>query len=1093
MKRRNAAIAAVVVLLAGVLGWRLLRNGDGDGARPAAEKPALDLARARAARKAGTTDTRPADVSGRVLDQDGRPIPGALVSIAMRNLARGERSVPGQSPEPLTDTADAEGRWSAAGLPPGRYTVSASARGHLPATVDPLVLGAGEMRRGLDLTLVRGGRTLSGTVSDIGGGPIEGALVRATSVGDGNVFQLFRAPFTAVSGADGRYALTLPDGAYLLEAMHVDYVSDSRTTELRGADRTQDFTLTPGAVVTGVVRMRGSDEPVAGATVTRRSEGAGGGGGGGLDLAALGLSGATTDAEGRFTLRGIGPGTSELSAFGPGYASREPAEVEVGVGEAVSGVVLYVDRAWTISGFVVDKRDKQHGVGGVLVAAYNFSGQIHLARESTAEDGYFEIHGVQNGAYIVGAGGEERVVAALGANVTVADADVTDVVVELDAGATLSGRVEPPSAARIGLDVDMESVGLGNLPQTIGAMAATTRAAADGTFTLRGVPDGSYALVAHADDGGEGRIQVAISGGADQSNLVVRLEERARITGTVVDSSGAPVEGVEVGARGDSGDRSILDNMSQLWGRGHGVTRGDGSFEVIGLRAGRYLISVKDDRDQLKWADPEHRKEPNKPIEVRIEGTQSVTGLRLVVETRDKVIRGVVVGPDGAPVPDAWVTARLPFDLEAVMAEAKGEAAKKKDGERQGDGGGDGSGGGKRTRQVTITVGSGGSQVDSDEGTEEELAEADRRRERRYGPAEPPVLTGPDGHFEIKGLRHASYNIDAEGLKGSARGGVDSIKAGASGVVIRLETLAGITGRVTHAGEPVTTYMVEASGPTSRRTSVVAADGTYRLNRLEAGTYRVSVTAPKGSTTGTVKVAANQVARRDLALIPYASVRGMLVDAISGEALDGMPVIAFADEGTDMGAQAMAVMTGGGPRTDKEGKFRVGQLGSGKGNVIFFDGDQTSFSVVARQEFTLEPGEDLDLGTIRGKRGASVPLAERGDVGMVITTTTFATRPRAPKADDDEEPPAGDTAETRYLWVDTLTEGGAADDAGLQRGDRIVSIGGIEVAAVGPDLAEDMLDPRQVKAAQPIPVVYERAGRTSTVSITPRPLASGTP
>src|SRR5690348_18415620 len=115
MKRRNAVIAAVVLLLAGAVGWRVLRNGD-EGKKPAAGKAApLDLARARAARKAGTVDLRPAEVGGRVLDQDGRPIQGALVSIAMRNLARGERSTPGSAPEPLTDTADAEGRWSEIG------------------------------------------------------------------------------------------------------------------------------------------------------------------------------------------------------------------------------------------------------------------------------------------------------------------------------------------------------------------------------------------------------------------------------------------------------------------------------------------------------------------------------------------------------------------------------------------------------------------------------------------------------------------------------------------------------------------------------------------------------------------------------------------------------------------------------------------------------------------------------------------------------------------------------------------------------------------------------------------------------------------
>jgi prepilin-type processing-associated H-X9-DG protein len=188
----------------------------------------------------------------------------------------------------------------------------------------------------------------------------------------------------------------------------------------------------------------------------------------------------------------------------------------------------------------------------------------------------------------------------------------------------------------------------------------------------------------------------------------------------------------------------------------------------------------------------------------------------------------------------------------------------------------------------------------------------------------------------------------------------------------------------------------------------------------------------------------------------------------------------------------MSVMTGDGPRTDKEGKFRVGNLGSGKGNVLFFDGDQQSFSIVARQEFTLKPGQELDLGTIRGQRGASVPAAERGDVGMVVSAGTFAERPRPPKGGDDD-PPTGDTAESRYLWVESVTVDGAAADAGLERGDRIVSIGGIDVAAVGPDLAEDMLEPRKVKVGQPLPIVYDRGGKTSTVSLTPRPVASAPP
>jgi len=76
----------------------------------------------------------------------------------------------------------------------------------------------------------------------------------------------------------------------------------------------------------------------------------------------------------------------------------------------------------------------------VLVGAYNFNGQVHLARDSTADDGYFEIHGVQNGTFMIGAAGEDRVVALMGQQVTVKDADVKDVIVELDADVQYAAR-----------------------------------------------------------------------------------------------------------------------------------------------------------------------------------------------------------------------------------------------------------------------------------------------------------------------------------------------------------------------------------------------------------------------------------------------------------------------------------------------------------------------------------------------------------------------------------------------------------------------------------------------------------------------------
>ena len=1067
--RRNATIIAIVVALIGLV-YLLWPSPPSPSAAVDDSTPPATLAERRAARLAGDIDASPATVSGRVTEVDGRGIGGAIVSVAKRNLNRHERNRPGASPEPIVAVTKADGRWRIGELAPGRYTVAASAADHLPGIIDPLVVNAGEQREDVVLVLKKGGNTLRGTVVDVGGGAISGALVRATSITEGSVFSIFRAPYTALTDDRGEYGLNLADGQYWLEVFHLDYVTADRLTEVRGGDRSEDFTLTPGAIIYGQVRSRNGDKPVAGAIVTYRAQL----GARGFDLAGLGLDTATSDGDGKFVLRGLANGTLSLTAFGRGFASREPTEVELGIGEHVTGVVVYVDTAFTISGFVVSKQDPNQAIDGVLVGAYNFSGAIHLAGDSTAADGYFEILGVQPGGYIVGAAGENRVLSIMGTNVTVEDKDVDDVVVELDSGVTLAGRVEPAMVARVSLELDTESIGMSNFVQAISAVAIRGKSAEDGTFVLRGVPAGSYSLAATGADGSEGKLALVIDT-ADQEGLVVDLEPRAYLAGTVVDSTGKPLSGLHVQARPADQERQRFNLDAMIFG-GRGLSGEDGGYRVEGLAAGTVVVTVSDDRGALAWADDEHKDNPYQPIEVTIEGTTPVTGLRLVVEALGQQIQGVVISSAGEPVADAWVTAQCQWQRKRESGEKQPAAADDGDDKSNGEG----------KRSVTVSVGSGGTDVDSEDGESDRDSQRQQRR-RQWWPKEKPVLTGPDGRFTITNLREDSYNLEAEGLKGTERGSLDDVATGGD-VVITMTPLAGMTGLVKNRGDAVTDYLVRAEGPTPRRTHVVNEKGRYRLTRLDPGSYSVSIIAAAGRATQKVEVEANRTTDHDFDLISWSSIRGVVKNAATGAPMDELAVIAFAEEGSDYGQMAMDIMSGDGPTTDSEGRFYVGRLGAGKGTLLIVDGDQAGFQIVASKEFVLEPGQELDLGELLGQSVNTIPKEERGEVGMTMTTATWSGRPVGADGDPTAAIPAELTAETEYLWVSEVVADGPAAAAGVEVGDRLVAIAGADVAMVGPRVAEQLLAPRRVRAGQPINLVIDRDGRSDTLTITPRPL-----
>lgn len=936
-RRRIAVLLVLVALLGGALVWWTTRPtprapAASTGPDPwATEDTTALLAKKRATRGDAPVDERPASLSGFVRRKaDGAAVPGAVVTVNPRVF--GGAFFPATTDEPIVVVTDAAGAWQAPVVRPGTHVVSAAAAELLPASAD-VDLTPGVARDDVVLLLDAGGAELTGTVEDIGGGGIADA--RVTVIGGGLESLRSSRAYVAITGADGRYRLRLPDGSWQATARHADYTDHERDLVVRGQPVTADFTLTPGGTIRGQVIARDTGEPVAGARVSAR----GGRGGRGDDL---GSGGQATDAGGHFTLRGVGSGAVELRASGRGYATREPTTVELGIGEELSGVRVVVDRAYTVSGFVVREGSGGEGVAGVRVGIFSIGQETAaLALAPSAPDGYFEIVGVQPGNYLLAALGE-GVMPSIGQPVAVVDADLENVLVQVNAGATLSGRVEPGAVARLSLQIDPSKIGIGNMFDV--AKAALVHGASDatGAFTLRNVPAGTFSIVAQAQDGRTGTLPVTVTA-ADQRDLIVPLEPRAAISGRVVDPRGGAVAGVTVQAFQDSAGMAL--DLGD--GLDESVTAADGSFRVAGLAPGETRLSVRDDQGPLAWADPDdaaHR--------VTLTGSEEVRDVTLAVEARDGVIRGVVLGADRQPVPDAWITARpMTSPWRAQMREMAERAARDRDG---GDGG-----------SVTVRV-----RDDDDALAEGERVDDDDPGEAGFG-AGKTVLSGADGRFTITDLRRGGYHVVAEATKGALRAQQSGVQTG-SAVTLILEPLGALTVTVTQHGAPVPAYDLHCDGPADdTRRRVQAADGTTVIERRAPGTYRCTARTDAGSASGTIQLAG--AGRLALAVAGWASVTGVVVDA-AGQPRAGLHVAAFG-EGGDMGGAMTQMLTGGGPRTDAAGRFTLGELAAGKTTLIVFDA-QGGFSPLVTRSITLTAGERHDAGTLTatppGPRDAGV-------------------------------------------------------------------------------------------------------------------------
>ena len=441
--------------------------------------------------------------------------------------------------------------------------------------------------------------------------------------------------FTSSNGSFRRAGLS--PGSYVLLFVAEGYVS--KVLEGVGTDGDPiEVLLTREGTIRGVVVERGTAAPIGGATVTavdpesRRWPR--------VDVDSFD-AGATTTADGRFELRGLGPGSVAVLARHPRFLETQSDPIDLRPRLDAEGIVVSMLRGGAVEGLVV-RRDRAP-LDGVEVAALPALAPQRDSRVGKSDsEGRFRIEGLRPGLYRIYADTDQALGRFPTADVLIEEGRTArvELVSPPQGGCTVRGRVlrrgHPIDRAAIHLERTEESDPWARFP----VMACwESETDASGEFLLENVPPGSATLSVGSCAWSTFPLVVPA---ASEVRFAVALPS-GEIAGRVLrEPGGSTVPGAEI---------VVFRREEAGWACvGSAPTLGDGSYRLQGLESGEYLLFAKTDEDPQKVTSdlgPGYRR------------TVAVTeGEVACVDLALRPLGSIMVrvfGPDGLPVPRAEV------------------------------------------------------------------------------------------------------------------------------------------------------------------------------------------------------------------------------------------------------------------------------------------------------------------------------------------------------------------------------------------------------------------------------------------------------
>jgi uncharacterized GH25 family protein len=511
-------------------------------------------------------------LAGRVVDQRGRPVEGAVVR--GRGVDAGGQAVTLSQQDQLDRARRFRGQAPLVDVPDGTQFLD---RGELGVLLGPIPFppppGAASLRVAEPVAENVAGN-VAGNAAGAGGPGVPGLPFDELAVGTGAHAAIF------ITDAQGRFRITgVPPGRFQLGASHPDYADGETAFVALGlGQRREDLTVTlvPGVVLVGTVTSSRKDI-VIGATLTVEplASGPGQARGRSLGLGSDGRLQAVTGSDGRYRLGPIAADVRvHVSAVGHGDAERairlaaaaRAASVAGEPAERTEDFVLMVADA-TVDGRVRDAAG--FPVRGAQVTIDSQDRHAGGRGAATDDNGRFSIAYLAAGTYRVEVTHPEFP-AWHGQVSTGGAAELT-----LPFGGGIEGQVRdahtsgPVAAARVAASG----------PGSAGREVAT---GADGAFSIAPLLAGAWTLEVTAPGyvpAAPRRVEVAAGrepGQVTARDVRIVLERGATVAGTVRDLDGQRVPGATVRA-----------------GRAQARTDAEGNFRLTDVPTGRTEITAE--------------------------------------------------------------------------------------------------------------------------------------------------------------------------------------------------------------------------------------------------------------------------------------------------------------------------------------------------------------------------------------------------------------------------------------------------------------------------------------------------------------------